>query len=83
MLGHEMSKIKKLFYSVLVAFISIGVNFDTDARVTREVVEATLPYLMKVAGIEEAPRPAPASATPYYAPEKRGAIIDMIYLRYY
>ena len=46
-----MSKIKKLFYSSLVAFIGIGINSDIEARVTKEVAEATLPYLMEAAGI--------------------------------
>lgn len=55
-LGHEMKKrIKKLLYSSLAAFISIIVNFDTEARVTREVAEAVLPYLMKAAKIPEDP----------------------------
>ena len=31
--------------------MSIGANFDTEARVTREVAEAVLPYLMEAAGI--------------------------------
>lgn len=53
MLEHKMSKIKKLFYSALVAFIGIGVNFDTEARVTKEVAEATLPYLLEIAGLPQ------------------------------
>ena len=69
MLGYKMSKIKKLFYSVFVAFISIGVNSDIEARVTKEVAEVTLPYLMEAAGIPATHRTAAHQA----------AIIRMIY----
>lgn len=70
---------KKLFYSSAISLICVGINFDTEARVTKEVAEAVLPYLMKAAGIEEDPRPDSAPATPYYAPEKLKAILSMIY----
>lgn len=83
-----MSKIKKLFYSVFMAFISIGVNSDIEARVTKEVAEATLPYLMEAAGIPgdaedvehagEEKTTVKANAV-WYAKSKIIAILDMIY----
>lgn len=76
-----MSKIKKLFYSVFVAFISIGVNSDIEARVTKEVAEATLPYLMEAAGIPGDPDEAGAVSAKEmkYKNVKIKAILDMIY----
>ncbi|MCR5225325.1 MAG: hypothetical protein K6C34_04545 [Alphaproteobacteria bacterium] len=76
-----MSKIKKLFYSALIAFIGIGVNPDIEARVTKEVAEATLPYLMEAAGI---PGDVPSSTTKRanlseYEDTKIQAILNMIY----
>ena len=61
--------------------MSIGTNFDTEARVTREVAEATLPYLMKAAGIPEdtRPNPDPSPTVPCYDQAKQEAIISMIY----
>ncbi len=43
--------IKKLLFSAIVVFMGININFNANARVTREVAEATLPYLMEVAKI--------------------------------
>lgn len=61
--------IKKLLYSSLVAFISIGINFNAETRVTREIAEATLPYLMEAVGIPQAQR----------TPAHINALINMIY----
>lgn len=61
--------------------MSIGINFDTEARVTREVAEATLPYLMEAAGI---PGDAHSGTTKRanaseYEDNKIQAILSMIY----
>ena len=48
---------------------SIGIISDTEARVTREVAEATLPYLMEAAGIPGEQRTS----------KHQAAIISMIY----
>ncbi len=74
-------RIKKLLYSSLATLISIGINFNTEARVTKEVAEAVLPYLMSAAGIHEdaRPNPDPTPNVPYYSKAKRDAIISMIY----
>lgn len=69
-LEYEMKKcIRKLLYSSLAALVSIGINFNAEARVTREVAEATLPYLMEAAGIPQAQQ----------TQAQRDAIISMIY----
>ena len=83
------NSIKKLLCSTIIAFVSIGVNFNTNARVTREVAEATLPYLMEAAGIpedsreekqgEESTNPTTQGKTPYYSSDKTKAILSMIY----
>lgn len=61
--------IKKLLYPLLIAFISICINFNIEARVTKEVAESTLPYLMEAVGIPQ--------ATQILA--QRNALISMIY----
>ena len=73
--------IKKLLYSSLVVFMSIGMHLTVEARVTREVAEATLPYLMKAAGMPEDahPNPDPNPNVPFYSQNKLNAIISMIY----
>ena len=71
-------RIKKLFYSSLIVIMSIGC-FNAEARVTREVAEATLPYLMEAVGIPQDARPNPTPNVPYYSQVKRDAIISMIY----
>lgn len=73
--------------------MSIG-YFDAEARVTKEVAEAVLPYLMKAAGIPEDPSlsspsmitsssssssSSRATHVPSYSAEKQKAILDMIY----
>lgn len=79
---HEMKKrVKQLLYSSLAAFISIIVNFDTEARVTREVAEAALPYLMEAAGIpSDADEENVVLAKEVkYKKDKIQAILNMIY----
>ena len=60
--------IKKLLCSSLIAIMSIGC-FNAESRVTREVAEATLPYLMEAVGIPSAQRTS----------AHVNAIINMIY----
>ncbi len=80
--------IRKLLYSSLVAFISIGINFNAEARVTKEVAEATLPYLMETAEIpgdeEDTEHIGDAKTTvkaneSWYKKDKIQAILSMIY----
>lgn len=67
--GDEMRKhIKKLLCSSFIAIMSVGC-FNAESRVTREVAEATLPYLMEAVGIPQAQQ----------TQAQRDAIISMIY----
>ena len=69
-LEYKMKKrIKKLLCFSFIAFMSIGVNFDTEARVTREVAEIVLPDLMEHVGIP----------TTQQTKQHQRAIINMIY----
>lgn len=81
-------RIKKFHCSLFVAFMSISISFDTEARVRREVAEATLPYLMEAAGIpgdEEDTEHIGEDKTTvkanegWYKKEKIQAILSMIY----
>ena len=60
--------IRRLVCCAFLSIASIGC-FDADARVTREVAEAVLPYLMEAAGIPREQKTA----------EHQNAIIRMIY----
>ena len=79
---YKMKKyIKKLFYSSVIALVGAEINFDTEARVTREVAEATLPYLMEAAGIHGDPDEEGVirAKETKYKNVKIKAILDMIY----
>jgi len=80
-IGFDMKKIfRKLACCSFLSIASIGC-FDAEARVTKEVAEAVLPYLMEAAGIEgdqhsDSTRMANKAE---YENNKIQAILDMIY----
>lgn len=78
-IGFDMKKIfRRLACCSFLSIASIGC-FDAEARVTKEVAEAVLPYLMEAAGIEEDIGPRNQDGKPYYLHNKIQAILDMIY----
>ena len=76
-----MKKIfRKLACCSFLSIASIGC-FDAEARVTKEVAEAVLPYLMEAAGLDgdEDVEGAVSAKEKKYKKEKIQAILDMIY----
>jgi hypothetical protein len=60
---------KELLTRVTIGIIAFGIAFNTEARVTREVAEATIPYLLEAVGIPQNQQ----------TPAQRNAVRDMIY----
>lgn len=79
-----MKKIfKRLVYCSFLSIASIW-SFNVEARVTKEVAKAVLPYLMEAAGIPVDVDGKEIESTekaqkPYYDQKKVKAILDMIY----
>lgn len=80
-IGLDMKKIfRKLACCSFLSIASIGC-FDAEARVTKEVAEAVLPFLMEAAGIPGDPdeEGVVSAKEAKYKNVKIKAILDMIY----
>lgn len=70
--NENLKKTKFWKYLITASTIMLGITSATEARVTREVAEATIPYLLEAVGI-------PSSGVPDTDTARRDAIVHMLY----